>query len=431
VITREFALLIGADLSLRERAIVCTARALAMPVVLLAFPGKQRVANTLADDVIECDLPMNPRLAVEAVRRYSRQCGAKPAAVIPINDFSLKAGAAVAHAFGLRFLNDDVIARCRDKVLMKQAFDAAGLKSARVLARDEAVPDYDFPDGRPVILKPSEFGGSGGVRLVSNRAELTSAWEAARALLDKYADAAHVDPRRIHLEEFLASDKEVSVEVYCTPARPMVAAVTEKFLSPPPFFAEVGHRVPYPGSDARELAEVGRRACAALGIDRGVAHVEIRVRPDGYYVIEVGARPGGDKIMDLVHRARGIDLYALHAESYADRWHAALPSNVRGVAAIGFLKAAPGRIADIREASAPEGLYDLSVYKRVGDLSEPLSHFETREGHAEWFWPGDRAAPDFIELTDRLAHEIFVTDGGSASARTPGHHVRPGAPATR
>ncbi|HET9643200.1 MAG TPA: ATP-grasp domain-containing protein [Burkholderiaceae bacterium] len=414
MITSEFALLIGADLSLRERAILCTARALAMPVVLLAFPGKQRPANTLADDIIECEHPMNPALAVDAVRRYSKERGIRPAAVIPINDFSLKAGAAVARAFGLRFLHDDVIARCRDKVLMKRAFDAAGLRSARVLAQDEAVLDYDFPDGKPVILKPSEFGGSGGVRLVSNRAELRSAWDTARTLLDKYAEAAHVDPRRIHLEEFLESDKEVSVEVYCTPGRATVAAVTEKFLSPPPYFAEVGHRVPYPGSDGPELAEVGRRACMALGIDRGVAHVEIRILPDGCYVIEVGARPGGDKIMDLVHRARGIDLYALHAQSYVDRWHVTLPSTAQGVAAIGFLKAAPGRIADIRTPSAAEGLYDLSVYKRVGDRSEPLSHFETREGHAEWFWPAHRETPDFIAMTDRLADQIFVIEHEAA-----------------
>lgn len=105
-----------------------------------------------------------------------------------------------------------------------------------------------------------------------------------------------IDPTRIHLEEFLVSDKEVSVEVYCTPHGPEVAAVTEKFLSPQPYFAETGHRVPYPGADADKLAETARRACIALGIDRGVAHVEIKILSDGYYVIEVGARPAGDKI---------------------------------------------------------------------------------------------------------------------------------------
>lgn len=409
---RDFALLIGADLALRERAILCTARALGMPVVLLAFPGKLRVANTLADDVIECASPMNPQAAVAALQTYVRERGTRLAAVIPVNDFALKAGAAIANAFGLPFLDEQVIARCRDKVLMKRAFAEADVKAAKVLARDAAVLNYDFADGKPVILKPSEFGGSGGVKLVSNRQELQDAWHAASKLLQKYADAAHVDPTRIHLEEFLVSDKEVSVEVYCTPHGPEVAAVTEKFLSPKPYFAETGHRVPYPGADADQLAETARRACIALGIDRGVAHVEIKILPDGYYVIEVGARPAGDKIIDLVYRALDIDLYALHADSYLGRWHDKLRPAQRGVAAIGFLKAQPGRIVEIRKPAAPlDALYELSVYKSVGDRSESLSHFETREGHAEWFWPLVQAQEeDPVKLTEALAAEMFVID---------------------
>lgn len=411
---REFALLIGADLALRERAILCTARALGMPVVLLAFPGKQRVANTLADDVIECAFPMNPQLALEAVRAYAQEHGAQPAAVIPINDFALKSGAAIAETFDLPFLEQEVIVRCRDKVAMKQAFAAAGVKAARVLARDAEVPDYDFADGKPVILKPSEFGGSGGVRLVSNREELKEAWHAAGALLRKYADIAHVDPSRLHLEEFLSSEQEVSVEVYCTPDGPAVVAVTEKFLSPKPFFAETGHRVPYRGADAGELAATAARACVALGIDRGVAHVEIRILPDGHYVIEVGARPAGDRIIDLVYRALDVDLYALHADSYRNRWHHVPSARPRGTAAIGFMKAPPGRIAEIRTPQAQDALYELAVYKKVGDRSEPLSHFETREGHAEWFWPLARTEEtDPVALTQRLAAEIFVIDAGT------------------
>jgi len=199
------------------------------------------------------------------------------------------------------------------------------------------------------------------------------------------------------------------VEVYCTPEGPKVAAVTEKFLSPPPYFAETGHRVPYPGADADALAETARRACLALGIDRGIAHVEIRILPEGHYVIEVGARPAGDKIIDLVYRALDIDLYALHADSYLNRWHDLPRTAQRGVAAIGFLKAQPGRIMQIRKPEFRDALYELSIYKNVGDKSESLSHFETREGHAEWFWPLAQAQKcDPIALTEELAAQMFV-----------------------
>jgi len=411
MMTDDFALLIGADLSLRERAIVCTARALAMRVVLLAFPGRRRIANVLADDIIECDSPMNPQAAVAALRDYVRRRGGRLAAVVPINDFSLKSGSAVAREFGLPFLDDDVIDRCRDKVRMKKAFEAAGIPCARVIATDEAVLDHDFADGRPVVFKPTEFGGSGGVRLVHDRASLRSAWEAAQQLLHKYAQAAHVNPRRVHIEEYLDSAQEVSVEVYCTPHGAQVAAITQKFLSPEPYFAEVGHRVPYRGPEAGEMAKLAQRACAALGIDRGVAHVEIRTRPEGLYVIEVGARPGGDRIMDLVYRAHAIDLYGLHALGYADRFIAHIEPVSRGVAEIGFLKAAPGRIREVRHADDAQGILEIALYKGVGDTSEPLADFQTREGHAEWFWPsGITPQQELATRTDALAQTIFVVD---------------------
>ncbi|MBB5448364.1 MULTISPECIES: acetyl-CoA carboxylase biotin carboxylase subunit family protein [unclassified Paraburkholderia] len=410
----RYALLIGADLPMRERAVLCTARALNMPVVILAYPGdvlaqRRRPAASLADDYIVSPFLLDPARALGAVQAYERNTGSTPAAVVPVNDFVLEAGSAIARHYGAPFLSDEVILRCRDKLVMKDVLAAAGLKVAETLAVNDEVAHYQFKEGDKAIFKPSVFGGSGGVRLVRNEEELKLAMADAAELLHRYKDILYINPERIHLEAFLDSELEVSVEVFCTPSACRAAAVTHKQLSPRPYFAEMGHVVPYDGTDYDRLRATAAQACEALGIDRGVAHVEIKVVDGAPYIIEVGARPAGDRIIDLVYRALDIDLYALHARSYLNLWDELPVARRKGTAAVAFLKAAAGSIAKINPIELPAGVHEISLYKGVGERTVLNSqNFETREGHVEWFWPTQQSTvPDFMTETARLSTQLF------------------------
>ncbi|EON12904.1 acetyl-CoA carboxylase biotin carboxylase subunit family protein [Pandoraea sp. SD6-2] len=410
----EYVLLVGADLATRERAIVSTARALRKPIVLLAYPGHpfaqtRRAAFALADDVIVGPYLLNPDAALEAVQEFHQRSGRRLHAIVPVNDFVLPACAAIARTYGLPFLDEAVILRCRDKLVMKRALADAGLNVARTVASGEDVDRFVWCGNHRLIFKPTTFGGSGGVKLVSNRAELDVAIKEARDILARYCAILHIDPTRLHLEEYLDAEREVSVEVSCTPSAARAIAVTDKQLSPPPFFAEIGHIVPYAGDDSDALKRQAERACRALGIDRGVAHVELRIVSGKPFVVEVGARPAGGKIVDLVHKALGIDLYALHAHAYANDFDFELTEpRQRGVAAISFLKAPPGVIKTIRTPSVPSGVCEIALYKGVGDITAAhASNFETREGHVEWFWPAGLDRVSLLDQTNTLAMEIF------------------------
>lgn len=415
--SNSFALLIGGDLPTRERAVLCTARALNLPVVILAYPGeafaqRRRGAAGLADDYIASPCLLDPQRALEAVQAYQEKSGAIPAAVVPVNDFVLEAGAAIARHYKVPFLGDEVILRCRDKLVMKQALADAGLNVAETLAVDEEVAGFSFAPEQSVIFKPSVFGGSGGVRLVRNRDELQLALDDAEQLLQRYGEALHFDAKRIHLEAFLDSELEVSVEVFCTAQGCKAMAVTHKQLSARPYFAEMGHLVPYAGNDYEQLLVTAEKACTALGIDLGVAHVEIKIVNGEPYIIEVGARPAGDKIIDLVYRALDVDLYALHARSYCGLKDSFPAPRRQGTAAVTFLKSAPGVIRQVNAVELPEGVRELTLYKGVGDLTaSDAQNFETREGHIEWFWPHSHdRTPDFMSETTRLSARLFTIE---------------------
>ena len=71
--------------------------------------------------------------------------------------------------------------------------------------------------------------------------------------------------------------------------------------------------LPRDADDARALLDLNRRVVAALGMDRGAAHVEfIKSEADGHiYFLEAGARVGGANIVDVVEAAAGVNLWRM------------------------------------------------------------------------------------------------------------------------
>ena len=135
--------------------------------------------------------------------------------------------------------------------------------------------------------------------------------------IERYRDDFPIEGTHYMVEQYVDSLEEVSVEVLCHEDRRQTLAVTEKFLSEPPMFAEVGHLVACHRTNDTALTALAEKACEALGIDRGIAHVEVKFDSKGApWLIEAAARPGGDGIMDQVERAYGYNPYTLHVASW-------------------------------------------------------------------------------------------------------------------
>ncbi|MFE3583968.1 ATP-grasp domain-containing protein [Streptomyces vinaceus] len=161
----------------------------------------------------------------------------------------------------------------------------------------------DLIDGRyPAVVKPTDYGGSGGVRIVRGPEELPEAFafalEAARG-------------GQVAVDRYVCG-KEFSVEsVTWAPGKTEVITVTEKHLSRPPYFAELGHVVPavLPRDEREQLERAVVQVLDALGMEAGVSHAEFRLTPDGPLLMEVAGRPAGDQVPRLVSLATGWNLY--------------------------------------------------------------------------------------------------------------------------
>lgn len=419
--TRQYVLLLGADQYLRERAFSGAKQATDLPV-WTASDNPVRALNRMFDNTLRA----NPKDAADLLSAVAaqRDRGWTPRIVVPLNDWTVESANAVNRALGLGGLDAATVTAARNKHEMKQAFLAHGVPTPHsvLVGSQEELLDAVDAVGLPVVVKPYDFGGSGGVVLATTREEAVAGFAESRAVIAAHGAAFRIQGDKYLVEQFVDSDDEVSVEVLCGPGRAQVLAVTEKYLSPRPWFAELAHLVPSHRTGDPALHDLAERACTALGIAAGLAHVEIKFAADGTaWVIEVAARPGGDGIMDQVERAYGYNPYEFHVGSYlgSDFFETAAKAAPARTSAIAFLKAAPGRIREVVHGTVlPPQVRSLNISAKAGDISRAAMNWSTREGLVELEWDelftGKSGLPP--AMARRLADEIFLVDGETGEA---------------
>ena len=92
---------------------------------------------------------------------------------------------------------------------------------------------------------------------------------------------------------------------------PHVLQITDKLTTGAPHFVEMGHSQPTRqcAENQKQIRDLAIRACKAVGINIGPAHVEMILTKDGPKMVELGARMGGDCITThLVPLSTGIDM---------------------------------------------------------------------------------------------------------------------------
>ena len=413
----KYILLLGADQMYRERAIVAAHRCHQGPVVTVSNKAPEKI-HKMFDYVLKGN-PLDPHSTVEAVNRFQSTTGHFIEAVIPLNDWVLQSSATVADWFGLRRLPSETIITCRNKLFMKNKLQLADVPTAKgelfrtVNELKEVVANYTFP----LIIKPIDFGGSGGVVKVASFDELEGAFAHSKQIIDEYAGSFHdVSMSDFIVEECIDSDLEVSVEVLNTEHERTVLAVTQKYLGPEPYFAEIAHLVPSPLSDDEKIRVTALRACKALDIRFGLAHVEIKIKEGKPYVIEVGARPGGGGILDLVEKVYQFNPYELHIKSYLDG-NFVFSSSItpQGTAALaGLYSPAHGKIAKIHhEIAIPDSVSYLHIYAEEQKNVEKPTCWKSRLGYIEMYWPSQifhDITYKHIEMAEQITSQAFVFD---------------------
>ena len=153
----------------------------------------------------------------------------------------------------------------------------------------------------PVMVKPCDGSGSRGASRVDHPDELPNAC--------KYAMDGSIT-HRAEIESFI-NGREYGAESLVVNGEIHVLAIMKKWMTAPPYYAELGHAIPcgLPDEIEERAKEIVRKAIFALGINHGSVNMDLLITEAGnMHIIDIGARMGGNMIGPcIIPYGTGID----------------------------------------------------------------------------------------------------------------------------
>ncbi|HSE92681.1 MAG TPA: ATP-grasp domain-containing protein, partial [Methylomirabilota bacterium] len=178
-----------------------------------------------------------------------------------------------------------------------------------------------------------------------------------------------------------------------------------------PFFEETLYVTPsrLPAAIQGAIADAARSAAAALGLEHGPIHAELRVNERGPCVIELAARSIGGLCSRTLRFGTGMTLEELILR-HALGWRIATFDRERRAAGVMMVPIpGPGRLLAVRGTDAAEAVPDIeavAITVHVGQELIPLP-----EG---WQYLGfifaRAGTPDAVERALRTAHALLRFD---------------------
>jgi biotin carboxylase len=303
-------------------------------------------------------------------------------AVVPVDEDTAVAAAAISKALGLPANPAEAAAAARNKAVLRRLLDAAGVPTprSRLFHLADDPEDAALAVSYPCVLKPTFLAASRGVIRADDAASFRRAWDRIARILARPEVAARGGDAAVEIlvEEFVPG-REVAVEGLLRAGRLEILAVFDK--PDPldgPFFEETIYVTPS-RQDENSLAAVKsatERATRALGLEHGPIHAELRVSPTGVSVIEVAARSIGGLCSRTLRFGTGISLEELLLrQALAGD---AGPTPARDPRAAGVLMIPiPGagrleHVTGLEDARRVPDVEEVVISARPGQVLEPL-----------------------------------------------------------
>ncbi|WP_116210644.1 ATP-grasp domain-containing protein [Streptomyces olivoreticuli] len=337
-------LLVGVGLTGRPYA--AAARRLGVRVHAVETEPMAAALAGRVDEVTVCR-GRSDELWYEAVGAAVRT--ARPDGVLAFSEPHVLAAALVQDELGLPGPSLRAAATSRNKALQRARFAAAGIGQPDYLVTDRLADAAEWAESRfPVVVKPLSSAGSAGVELVADRPAFAEV-------------AARRGGEGRLLVEQAVSGPEYSWEALVREGKVWFANLTEKETSGPPHFVETAHRVPAPvdGVTRAVADDLGAAVLDALGMRTGIVHLEFRLTPTGPSVMEIAVRTPGDRLMDLLGLAHGVDWYEAAVRMALGRDLPAPPPGPARHTAVYLPSASPGTV------TAVHGLADVLAHPCV------------------------------------------------------------------
>ena len=213
----------------------------------------------------------------------------------------------VCDRLGLTGLTEHAAILCGDKLRMKRAFQEYGVSTARFC---EISSEADLKEALqtlnlPVVIKATDLQGSNGIYICRTEEEAAAGF---REAMKKTRRSQCIVEEFIEGYEFGAQ-----AFVYQNEVLFVMPHGDETFMSHTA--VPVGHYVPFGKNEVliRQTEETVRKAASALGLDNCAVNIDLILKGDTVYVIELTGRVGANCLPELVQINFGIEYYKMIA----------------------------------------------------------------------------------------------------------------------
>lgn len=230
---------------------------------------------------------------------------------------------------------------------------------------DELCRKLEFP----VMVKPCDGSGSRATSRVDTPGQFADACAAAMA-----SSITH----RAEVETFIVG-KEYGAESIVVNNEVHVLGIMRKWMTQPPYYAELGHAIPtdLPPEIEERARQCVENAIKALGINFGSVNMDMLITAEGkIHIVDVGARMGGNMIGPCVIP------YGTGTNYVENMIRAAVGDPVdwtparSGAVATRLLAFNDGVVKQLPDFAALEEKYDVEIYHHM-ELGQKVNEYHT------------------------------------------------------
>jgi formate-dependent phosphoribosylglycinamide formyltransferase (GAR transformylase) len=223
--------------------------------------------------------------------------------------------AQIRESFGVPGMTVEQTVPFRDKERMKQAIDAAGIRTPWHVSATTVSEVWEAAEqvGYPLIVKPIAGAGSADTYRVDSAQELAEVLPLLRHVPEVSVEE-FIDGEEFTYDTICADGSILFDNIMWYRPRPLQMKMHE-WISPASIvFRDLS--VP----DLQGGRQMGAEVIAALGFRAGFTHMEWYRKSDGEAIFgEIGGRPPGARVVDLMNYATDGDTYVAWAEAVVHR----------------------------------------------------------------------------------------------------------------
>lgn len=376
------------------------AKELGLDTIVASIPGDYP-GFSLADEV--CYLDTTDEAGILELARSKQidgicTCG---------TDVAMLTVGAVCDAMGLRGVSRAAAEQATNKILMKQCFQAHGVRTAdfRVMGLDATLQQLKQCCEEltyPVIFKATDSSGSRGIVKVYAPDGIAQAVEKVRA----------VTRRHQYLIEKVLVGEEFGVQAFVQNGTIEFVLPTDTVAFQGDTGVPAGHSAPYGDALLEEkVKQQTERAIRALGLDNCAVNADCIVQDGEPYFFEMGARCGATCLAELISIYYGFDHYEKILRVALGETVSFQPCNTTRVPNASALIRAnqTGRLTQFENRNTVGGdLVEIVLDCKVGDSVRKFHVGTDRIGHI--IAKGSTLQQAFSVLEEALAKIVIAVE---------------------